>query len=150
MKPRFLPIIYVIVLAILMYVAAFATGTLNVSFYSQGLIAVIILFLGALIVLISGYQFRMVSTTVNPLKPEESTQLVTTGIYQFSRNPMYTGFFMFLLAWAVLLGSFVAFLILPIFVMLITKVQILPEEVVLQEKFGQDYIAYKNRVRRWI
>ena len=150
MKPRFLPIVYVIVMAILMYVAAFATSTLKVSFDTQGPIAMIVFSLGVLIVLISGYQFKMVSTTISPLKPEESTQLVTTGVYRFSRNPMYVGFLLFLLAWAVLLGSFVAVLVLPLFILIVTKVQILPEEVVLEEKFGQDYVDYKHRVGRWI
>ncbi len=148
--PKLLPIVYVIVFAVLMYVAAAVAGTLDIAFATRWSMIVTILAMGILIILIGGYQFKAVSTTVNPLKPEESTQLVTSGIYRFSRNPMYVGFFLFLVAWAVLLGSLVICLLLPFFILVITKVQILPEERVLQRKFGDDYLNYKNRVRRWI
>ncbi len=148
--PKLLPIAYVIIFAVLMYVAAVATGTLDISPVTHWPIVVAIFAAGILIILIGGYQFKAASTTVHPLKPEESTQLVTTGIYRFSRNPMYVGFFLFLLAWTVLLGSLIVFLILPFFVLLITKVQILPEEEVLQKKFGEDYLNYKSSVRRWV
>ncbi|MCP4187497.1 MAG: isoprenylcysteine carboxylmethyltransferase family protein [Gammaproteobacteria bacterium] len=148
--PKLLPIAYVIIFAVLMYVAAVVTDTLDISLATHWPVIVAIFVAGTLIILIGGYQFKAASTTVNPLRPEESTQLVTTGIYQFSRNPMYVGFFLFLLAWAVLLGSLMVVLVLPLFILLITKVQILPEEEVLQRKFGENYINYKGRVRRWV
>lgn len=125
-------------------------GSLKIELDSRSLISIIVFIFGVLIVLVGGYQFRKASTTVNPLLPEESSKLVTSGIYKYSRNPMYIGFFLFLLAWAILLGSLVTLLVLPIYVLLITKVQIVPEEVILEEKFQNEYRQYKSNVRRWI
>ena len=133
-----------------MLVLAIMTGTLSITFEAQLAISLAIFFIGLFIVFIGGYQFRMKSTTVHPLKPEDSSQLVTAGIYRLSRNPMYAGFFLFLLAWAVFLGSFVTFFVLPVFIIIMNKIQIAHEEMILQQKFGDDYLEYKKRVRRWI
>jgi len=88
-------------------------------------------------------------TTINPLRPERASALVTTGVYRITRNPMYAGLCCLLLAWAVYLWSPWSLLGPVLFVAWITRFQILPEERVLQEKFGEDYRAYRARVRRW-
>ena len=150
MKPKILPIVYVMIFAALMYVMASMIGSPKIELDNRSLISIIVFMFGVLIVLVGGYQFRKASTTVNPLLPEESSKLVTSGIYRYSRNPMYIGFFLFLLAWSILLGSLVTLLVLPIFVLLITKVQIVPEEAILEEKFQNEYRQYKSNVRRWI
>ena len=72
------------------------------------------------------------------------------GVYRYTRNPMYLGFLWVLFAWGIFLGSLVALMGLPIFVWIITQFQILPEEKVLAEKFGQDYQTYLSEVRRWM
>ncbi len=89
-------------------------------------------------------------TTVNPLKPDNSNSIVITGFYQYSRNPMYLGMLSILLGVALLLGSLSPFIGLPLFVLLITTQQIIPEEMTLTNKFGQEYLDYKHRVRRWL
>lgn len=89
-------------------------------------------------------------TTVNPMKPERSHKIVTSGLYQFSRNPMYVGLLSVLLGYAIWLGGITPFLLLPLFVFLITTQQIIPEEKALEKKFGQEYLSYKARVRRWV
>lgn len=133
-----------------MYVLRWLIDLWNFDFEGQILSTVLVFIVGVVIVIVGGYQFRKASTTVNPLQLEKSSQLVTNGIYRFSRNPMYVGFLLILLAWALFLGSAIAFLLLPVFLALITKVQILPEESMLEEIFGEEYINYKKRVRRWI
>lgn len=122
----------------------------NFEFEGQISGAIMVSIIGLVILLVSGYQFRKASTTVHPLKPDESSSLVTSGIYRFSRNPMYIGFLLLLLAWGLILGSALAFLVLPFFIVLITNVQITPEESVLLKRFGEEYINYKKKVRRWI
>ena len=72
------------------------------------------------------------------------------GVYRYTRNPMYLGFLWMLFAWGIFLGSLLALIGLPIFVWIITQFQILPEEKVLAEKFGQDYQTYLSEVRRWM
>ncbi len=89
-------------------------------------------------------------TTVNPMKPDKSKTIVTTGTYQFTRNPMYLGLLTVLLGYAIWLGAMSPFLLLPLFVLLITTQQIIPEEEMLEKNFGKEYLDYKARVRRWI
>ena len=133
-----------------MYITALISDSLEIELGIRSLASIIIIILGVLIVLIGGYQFKKNSTTVNPLVPEDSSKLVTSGLYNFSRNPMYIGFLLFLFAWALFLGSLFALLFLPIFVLVINVVQIVPEEKVLEEKFGDEYRKYISRVRRWV
>ena len=95
-------------------------------------------------------RFFRAKTTVNPLTPQKSSSLVTSGIYRFTRNPMYLGMLMALLGWCVYLAAPLAFLG-PIFFMLyIGRFQIAPEERVLTGLFGDEYAAYCKRVRRWL
>jgi protein-S-isoprenylcysteine O-methyltransferase Ste14 len=94
--------------------------------------------------------FRRAKTTVNPLKPESSASLVTAGVYSFTRNPMYLGMLLVLVAWGVFLSSLWS-LVGPIFFALyITRFQIVPEERVLDRLFGAPFIEYRKRVRRWL
>ncbi|MCK5809773.1 MAG: isoprenylcysteine carboxylmethyltransferase family protein [Cocleimonas sp.] len=89
-------------------------------------------------------------TTVNPMKPEHSKKIVTTGTYQFTRNPMYLGLLTVLSGYAIWLGAITPFLLLPLFVLLITTQQIIPEEEMLEKNFGKTYLDYKEKVRRWL
>ena len=95
-------------------------------------------------------EFKRARTTVNPLKPENSTALVTSGIYLFTRNPMYLGLTLLVLGWAAFLCSAWALLGPVIFVLYISRFQIAPEERVLSAKFGSAYTEYASRVRRWL
>jgi protein-S-isoprenylcysteine O-methyltransferase Ste14 len=94
--------------------------------------------------------FRSKQTTINPLHPEKSSALVTHGIYRITRNPMYCGMASFLLAWAIFLDSPMAFLGLPVFIFYISYFQIIPEEKILVKLFGEPFIQYRQRVRRWL
>lgn len=96
------------------------------------------------------FAFRRDRTTINPLRPGTTSTLVCHGIYRYTRNPMYLGLLCFLTAWAVHLAQWQAFLGLPLFVALLTRLQILPEERILTAKFGPLYTNYCERVRRWI
>lgn len=92
--------------------------------------------------------FRKLGT---PLKPfEESTVVVTSGMFRFTRNPMYLGMVVGLLGIAILLGSLAAFLPVPMFVAIIHFQFIVHEERFMEELFGAEYLAYKRKVRRWI
>lgn len=89
-------------------------------------------------------------TTPNPMKPENTSGIVTNGLYKISRNPMYVGLLSILTGYAIWLGSFTPFLLLPVFFWLISEMQIKPEERMLEKKFGKEYLEYKNSVRRWL
>ena len=94
--------------------------------------------------------FRRAKTTVNPLTPESTTTMVTSGIYRFTRNPMYLGFLLVLAGWAVYLSNLLAIALLPLFVWYMNRFQILPEEKALVAKFPDGFIAYKASVPRWL
>ncbi len=106
--------------------------------------------LGALISIASLVSFSRARTTVDPTKPHASTSLVTSGVYRVSRNPIYLGMFLLLLAWGVKLSNLVSIALTAGFVLYMTRFQIRPEERALEERFGEAFIAYKRRVRRWL
>lgn len=110
----------------------------------------IFIIIGLIIDLWSVGLFWKEKTTINPLKPDNSISIVEDGMYQYSRNPMYLGMLSILLGIAILLGSLSPLFCLPVFVMIITFQQIIPEEMTLSNKFGQVYLDYKHRVRRWL
>ena len=94
--------------------------------------------------------FGRAHTTINPVRVDAATALVTGGIYRITRNPMYVGMLLLLLAWAVALAAPWALLGPAVFVGWITQLQIAPEERALEAAFGAPYAAYRARVRRWI
>ena len=94
--------------------------------------------------------FRASRTTINPLRPKRVSALVTVCVYRITRNPMYVGLCCILLAWAVHLAALPAFLGPPAFVLYVTRFQIVPEERALAELFGERYLEYAARVRRWL
>lgn len=113
--------------------------------------AAVLIALAGVILAASGIvTFRRARTTINPHKPGEATALVSSGPYRFTRNPMYAGMLLVLLAWAAFLSSLLALLGPIVFVLYINRFQIAPEERALQSLFGSEYTAYRARVRRWL
>jgi protein-S-isoprenylcysteine O-methyltransferase Ste14 len=106
--------------------------------------------LGVVLAAAAIVRFRSAQTTVNPMDPGKASQLVTGGVFRFSRNPMYLGLTLLLTGWAIWLGSAGPWLIPPLFVVMITWVQIIPEEQALDRLFGSRYLAYRSSVSRWI
>lgn len=104
--------------------------------------AFIFMFLGV-------YEFKKAQTTVNPINLQKTAKLVDKGVYQVSRNPMYLGFVLVVGATGIALqySLFVIYCLAVFFY--IQKFQILPEEKMLNEKFGEDYRLYCNKVARW-
>ncbi|OJJ09439.1 hypothetical protein BKI51_22410 [Alphaproteobacteria bacterium AO1-B] len=94
--------------------------------------------------------FLRARTTVHPMHPEEASTLVTSGFYRISRNPMYLGLLLFLLAAGIYLGTLTLIVVGPLFIWYMTEFQIKPEETRLADKFGEDYLDYLTKVRRWI
>lgn len=94
--------------------------------------------------------FRRAKTTVNPLKPDAANALVTSGIFQYTRNPMYLGLVCLLVSLAIFMASFWALTGAAGFVIYINRFQIRPEEAAMHKLFGEQFTAYRVRVRRWI
>ena len=94
--------------------------------------------------------FRRAGTTLNPVKIEDASDLVTGGIYRISRNPMYVGVTLVLCAWCIFLDCLWTLVGPAVFVAYVTRFQILPEERALAVKFGERYREYRRHVRRWL
>jgi protein-S-isoprenylcysteine O-methyltransferase Ste14 len=116
----------------------------------QWLLATLLAVIGLIFELLPGLRFSRVGTTVNPMRPQSSAHLVVDGLNRYSRNPMYVGQLMLLLAWSMVLGNVASILLVLAFPLYITRFQILPEERALAVRFGDDYAAYRARVRRWL
>jgi len=118
--------------------------------YSNNRISLFLLILGLVVFISAVKSFSRHKTTVNPLEPRQASSLVTSGIFKFSRNPMYLGMLIILLSISFkfnLIGGMVTSLFFYIF---ITKFQILPEELAMNDLFGDEFIDYSKKTRRWI
>ena len=122
--------------------------TINTSLWHQ--FGYVFIATAVLIDLSAVVQFFRQRTTINPLRPEKAEQLVISGLYRYSRNPMYVGLLLLLIGWLFLLGSLSPMIMLPAFILILNSQQIIPEEKVLEQKFGQQYKDYKHVVRRWL
>ena len=87
-------------------------------------------------------------TTIVPHRPV--SELIITGIYRVSRNPMYTGLAVVVVGGALLAGTGWPLLLLPLALLAVTKLAIEPEEAYLAERYGSTYSEYRRRVRRWL
>ncbi|QFU76818.1 isoprenylcysteine carboxylmethyltransferase family protein [Halioglobus maricola] len=108
----------------------------------------VILVIGLALLVIAGGLFKQADTDLIPFK--NVSALVTTGVYRYTRNPMYLGMALVLLGCAVTVGAASAYLVPPIFMAIIHVRFILPEEQMLRELFPEEFPAYCSRVRRWI
>ncbi|MHB8455629.1 MAG: methyltransferase family protein [Acidiferrobacterales bacterium] len=104
---------------------------------------------GGVLVIWAAALFRRAHTTLDPVTPSRASRLVTDGPFRFSRNPIYLGLVFALFGWAVWLGSLSDFVVPPLFIALITRRQIMPEEKALEALFGDEYIRYRKQVHRW-
>ena len=150
MRPRIPPPILTVLVALLMWaldrwmpLAQWIDPPLN---RLGGLVAAF----GAAIAVAAFARFRKVGTTVSPLEPSKASYLVTDGVFRVSRNPMYLGLLLLLIGWAIWLGSASPWLVPPLFVIVLTVVQIIPEERALLQRFGEQYVSYQRSVARWI
>ena len=106
--------------------------------------------LGVVTGVAAALQFRVAKTTIHPLRPEESSALVVGGLFRFTRNPMYLGMLLVLVAWALCVANAAALVVLPLYVAYLNRFQIAPEERALQARFGAAFEDYRRAVRRWI
>lgn len=123
---------------------------LRIRFGFQVYVAALILIVSLAVMVLAIREFRRARTTVNPLKPETASELVQSGVFSYSRNPMYLGLLGLLLAWTVFLGAAAGVFAIALFVTWMNLFQIRPEERALAALFEDEFAAYRTRVRRWL
>ena len=136
--------------AVGMWIIPFQIPLIDFFFLYRLPFSLLLIMAGGIFAVAGIFAFLRGQTTLNPIKPEAASTIITHGIYRFSRNPMYVGLLFVLTAWAVWLNNLLAFLFLPAFVLYMNRFQILPEERALQYKFGSEFNAYMMSVRRWL
>ena len=148
MNNRIPPPIVTIICGITIY---YSKSFFNQFFsYSNNIISLFLLILGLLVFLSAVKSFRIQKTTVNPLEPKQASSLVTSGVFKFSRNPMYLGMLIILLSLSFKFNLIGGMTISLFFYIFITKFQIIPEEAAMNELFGNEFIDYSKKTRRWI
>lgn len=146
-KRKVVPVAYLLASLVLMALLQFF---LPLHQYVQPPFAyagLIIVFAGIGLSAIAAGMFVKAGTGLIPF--EEATALVTGGIFRFSRNPMYVGMFLMVFGSAFLMGSVGALIPLLIFILIIRYNFVAGEERFMEATFGQSYLDYKSKVRRW-
>jgi protein-S-isoprenylcysteine O-methyltransferase Ste14 len=145
---KIMPTIYLLIAIVVMIALHFLLPVMSIIPPPWNLLGIIPLGLGVAINLVADRAFHRANTTVRPF--EESSVLITNGVFRISRNPMYLGFVLVLVGIAVLVGSLTPYVVVLAFAMLIDRMYIIVEERMLAEKFGSDWEEYKRRTRRWL
>ncbi len=144
------PVIVVGVIAAIMQLISHSLPTIKIPLTLRVSLTTIIVVLAMVCGVWGVWEFRKQRTTVNPHTPKKSSSLVTSGIFQFTRNPMYLGLAMLLLAIAVYKSSPLLIAGVVVFILYMNRFQIAPEERFMNQRFGQEYTEYCLRVRRWL
>ena len=144
------PAVQLFISALLMWIISIYAANFRFIFKLSNELALFCLIIGGTIIVFGIAAFRKAETTVNPLHPDKASSLVNMGIYQYTRNPMYFGLLLILFSIGFYLQNLASMFVLPIYIWFISKYQIIPEEEALHKLFGQDYVNYQDRVRRWI
>ena len=148
MKTKIPPPIIALICIVINYLSTYLINP--IKFPNIEIIGGLILLLGVATAVLATLLFKKDKTTVNPINPEETTTLVTNGIFSITRNPMYLGLFLIISSTILFFGSWFGIIILMFFVWYINKFQIIPEEEAMEKLFGGKYSEYRQKVRRWI
>ena len=148
MKTKIPPPIIALICIAINYLSTYLINP--IKFPNIEIIGGLILLFGLITAILAIILFKKTETTINPMTPEQTTTLVTTGIFSRTRNPMYLGLFFVICSTVLFFGSWFGIIILIIFVWYINKFQIIPEEETMEKLFGNKYNEYRQHVRRWI
>jgi protein-S-isoprenylcysteine O-methyltransferase Ste14 len=150
MELRIPPLIVALVIGAAIYCLTLAAPSLTHDFPGRIHVSAALLLAGIAVAVAGVLEFRRARTTVDPRYPESSTSIVTSGIYRRTRNPIYLGFLLWLIAGSALLANPLTLAGPIAFVAYMNRFQIRPEERALVARFGSPYESYLARVRRWI
>ena len=142
------PPILVLILVISSFLSSKKIDVIHIP--NQTLTSILILLIGILILIIPISKFIKSKTTIDPIKFKKVNKLVTSGIYKYSRNPMYLGLLLIVISSSIFYLNIYSVTTPMIFYYWINRFQIKREEIFLTEKFGKEYLLYMTRTRRWI
>jgi protein-S-isoprenylcysteine O-methyltransferase Ste14 len=149
MELKVIPVVQVLIAVLIMVAFNALWPEFILHWPAHRLVALLLLSIAVIIGISAIISFKKHKTTVNPTKPETSSTVVSSGIYAISRNPMYLAMLISLISLAYYLQHVASLPVILIFVAYMTRFQIIPEEKMLTKIFGQQYIDYQAKVRRW-
>ena len=147
---KIIPPVQVIISAVLMLGLAIYLPQYHFDLSVSLTVIIFLIVVAGVIGIMALYDFRKHKTTFHPHTPEKTSTVVDSGVFAFSRNPMYISLTFALIALGVYLQNYSSFTIIPLFIWYITRFQIIPEERMLDKLFPDDYQAYCKKVRRWL
>lgn len=147
-KPKIYPPVWVVFTMLAMYALHRWLPIMVIDLPYASILAGLVLILGLAMILMAAAGFNRAETGIVPFS--ESTKLVKSGFYRFTRNPMYLGMVMILAGFALALGTLACWIPIPIFISVIQIQFILNEEKFLTDIYGDDYVQYTKQVRRWL
>lgn len=150
MSPIVPPPVIAALVGLLMWQADRLLSFAHITWGGQLSLAAALLLIAFVLMVLAAVSFFKAKTTINPLRPARASQLVTSGVFRYSRNPIYLGDLLALLAFAIFLGNVFNLGFLCLFVVYLNRFQIAPEERALTSLFGEAYLDYCRRVRRWV
>jgi protein-S-isoprenylcysteine O-methyltransferase Ste14 len=151
-RPKISPMVHPPVVALMFIVIAYFLGRfVPLPFAAPAILRYIGLamtFVGFLLGMGAFIEFRKARTTLDP--HGSARNLVTSGIYRFTRNPIYLGFLLMVIGLPLNSGWYWGILMAPFYILLMNRLIVEHEEIYLEKKFGKTYSSYKSRVRRWL
>lgn len=151
-RPNISPMVHPPIVALMFIMIAYFLGRfVPLPFVAPMIlrnIGLLLTFLGFLLGIGAFIEFRKARTTLDP--HGSAKQIVTSGIYRFTRNPIYLGFLLMVIGLPLNSGLYGGILMAPLYMMTMTRLVIEHEEVYLERKFKDQYTGYKSRVRRWL
>jgi protein-S-isoprenylcysteine O-methyltransferase Ste14 len=150
--PNINPMVHPPIIALMFVVIAYFLG----RFAPLPFVAPVILrniglfmtFVGFLLGIGAFIEFRKARTTLDP--HGSAKQLVTSGIYRFTRNPIYLGFLLMVIGLPLNSGLYWGAVVAPFYILTMNRLVIEREETYLEGKFKDVFASYKTRVRRWL
>ena len=149
MQPRIPPPVVALIFGAAMCLLGRFLPFGHFDFFGRDYLIYTLIVIAIILVAAAKWQFQKFNTSSNPMNPSKATTLVTGGIYNYSRNPMYLALLLILLAWGLWLGNAFNSLLAAVFVAFMNNFQIALEEKTLASKFGKSYQQYCIHVRRW-
>ena len=147
---RIPPVAVMLVTAAAMWAVTHVVPSMHAAHPARLAVAVPLGCIGLLVALAGVREFRRARTTLHPQKPEATSSVVRSGIYGYSRNPMYLGMLLVLVAWGAWLVNLASLALAAAFVAYLNRFQIGPEERAMARNFGAAYEDYLHQVRRWL
>jgi protein-S-isoprenylcysteine O-methyltransferase Ste14 len=150
--PNISPMVHPPVVALMFIVSAYFLGRFvpipYVAPVAVQYFGLFLTFVGFLLGVGAFIEFRRARTTLDPHGSVK--QVVTSGVYRFTRNPIYLGFLLMVVGLPLNSGLFWGIIMAPLYMMTMTRLVIEREEAYLEKKFKEQYASYRSRVRRWL